>query len=180
MRTREHVMPGMPIESADGTTIGTVKEVAGGYFKVDAPLHRDYWLPSELVSSRTATALQLGVDRSAAAGRRVAAPDGEAGRAHDGQVADAQEPVQTLRLSRDGGRTFESIRRNGHGFQRHTEGQASSQVQDRGLARYREAMREEAVRRRHRERVRRVAVITAGVVAAAVGAIAGYRLAAAR
>ena len=74
MRTREHVMPGMPIESADGTTIGTVKEVAGGYFKVDAPLHRDYWLPSDLVAAHTATALQLGVDCSAAAGRRVPAP----------------------------------------------------------------------------------------------------------
>ncbi len=71
METREHVIPGMPIESADGTTIGTVKEVAGGVFKVDAPLRPDYWLPCNLVGSHTAAALQLRIDRVAVMEHRL-------------------------------------------------------------------------------------------------------------
>jgi len=35
---------GQPVYSADGSELGTVKEVRGAYFKVDAPMQPDYWL----------------------------------------------------------------------------------------------------------------------------------------
>ena len=38
---------GMPVATQDGEALGTVKEVQGGYFKVDARLRPDYWLQCE-------------------------------------------------------------------------------------------------------------------------------------
>ena len=42
---------GYPVVDADGRDVGTVKEVRGGYFKVDAPMARDFWLSSAYVAS---------------------------------------------------------------------------------------------------------------------------------
>jgi len=85
----------------------------------------------------------------------------------------------TLRLPRDawsGGRgssrTFERLPSHGRPLQ----GSVGSLVQDRVLMRYREVMREEAIRRQHRDGVRRAAVIAAGFIAAASGVVAGYRM----
>jgi hypothetical protein len=35
---------GCPVYTADGDKLGTVKEIRGSAFKVDAPMHPDYWL----------------------------------------------------------------------------------------------------------------------------------------
>ena len=40
---------GCDIYTTDGSKLGTVKEVQGAYFKVDAPMQPDYWLASECV-----------------------------------------------------------------------------------------------------------------------------------
>lgn len=42
---------GCPVFSSDSQELGHVKEVAGVYFKVDAPLQPDYWLSQEEVAS---------------------------------------------------------------------------------------------------------------------------------
>ncbi|MGK2964335.1 MAG: DUF2171 domain-containing protein [Tepidiformaceae bacterium] len=42
---------GQPITTSDGSDVGRVKEVQGGFFKVDAPMARDYWLSSACVRS---------------------------------------------------------------------------------------------------------------------------------
>jgi hypothetical protein len=48
----------MPIEGAevitsDGEKLGQVAELRGGYFKIDAPMKPDCWLPMDYVASTT-------------------------------------------------------------------------------------------------------------------------------
>ena len=40
---------GCEVYTADGSKLGTIKEVQGVYFKVDAPMATDYWLANECV-----------------------------------------------------------------------------------------------------------------------------------
>jgi hypothetical protein len=40
---------GADIYTSDGDRLGKVKEVRGAYFKVDAPMHTDYWLGTECI-----------------------------------------------------------------------------------------------------------------------------------
>ena len=40
---------GSDVYTSDGDRLGKVKEVRGAYFKVDAPMHGDYWLGTECV-----------------------------------------------------------------------------------------------------------------------------------
>lgn len=42
---------GRAVVTADGSTVGTVKEAYGRYFKIDAPMQRDYWLAGDAVQS---------------------------------------------------------------------------------------------------------------------------------
>lgn len=44
---------GCEIYSSDGDKLGTVKEVHGTYFKVDAPMQPDYWLAAECLRGGT-------------------------------------------------------------------------------------------------------------------------------
>ena len=54
--------PGTPIITRDSQSIGTVKEVRGAFFKVDAPHEMDYWLTKGLVSEANAQQATLMVD----------------------------------------------------------------------------------------------------------------------
>jgi hypothetical protein len=54
---------GAKVLSADGDELGTVKEVVGSAFKVDAAMHLDYWLCSDWVSSMTTSSVQLNVTK---------------------------------------------------------------------------------------------------------------------
>jgi hypothetical protein len=40
---------GCDVYTMDGDRLGTVKEVQGAYFKVDAPMSMDYWLACDCV-----------------------------------------------------------------------------------------------------------------------------------
>lgn len=42
---------GADVYTSDGGKLGKVKEVRGAYFKVDAPMHPDYWLGTDCVTS---------------------------------------------------------------------------------------------------------------------------------
>jgi hypothetical protein len=42
---------GLAVITSDGAHLGTVRETSGSYFKVDAPMHKDYWLSDQLVKA---------------------------------------------------------------------------------------------------------------------------------
>ena len=58
--TTIHLEPGIPVVALDGKHLGKVKEVQDTYFKVDAPMRRDYWLTcNEVMSADHQQALLL-------------------------------------------------------------------------------------------------------------------------
>jgi hypothetical protein len=58
-------MPTMGAEvlTADGDKLGTVKEVSGSCFKVDAPMRPDYWLGTDTVASSTGGTVRLNLNK---------------------------------------------------------------------------------------------------------------------
>jgi hypothetical protein len=47
------------IFTSDGDKIGVVREVQGGFFKVNAAMQPDYWLPMHCISSATGNRVLL-------------------------------------------------------------------------------------------------------------------------
>jgi hypothetical protein len=45
------IADGAEVYTSDGHKLGTIKEIAIGYFKVDVHLHGDYWLQRQFVTS---------------------------------------------------------------------------------------------------------------------------------
>ncbi len=43
-------MVGAKVVTSDGEELGTVKALRGMFFKVDAPMHADYWLSTSCIS----------------------------------------------------------------------------------------------------------------------------------
>lgn len=70
---------GLEVVTRDGAVVGKVKEVAGSYFKVDAPMRRDFWLDGGLISGRDSARLLLEVRKAELAQRRRLEPGLEAG-----------------------------------------------------------------------------------------------------
>ncbi len=52
---------GARVLTADGTDLGSVKEVVEGHFKVDVPRHFDFWLDDEIVAAASAAVVNLTV-----------------------------------------------------------------------------------------------------------------------
>jgi hypothetical protein len=50
-------MPNARIFASDGKALGTVKEVRGAYYKVDAPMKPDYWLHCDTVRTNLGDSL---------------------------------------------------------------------------------------------------------------------------
>lgn len=71
--------PGVAVISSDGARLGTVKETSGSYFKIDAPMHRDYWLSEQLVKARDESGLLLDIPRAAVPEHRLDEPGLEPG-----------------------------------------------------------------------------------------------------
>ena len=46
----QNLRHGASITASDGEHLGTVKEIRGAYFKVDAPMAPDYWLPCDVIA----------------------------------------------------------------------------------------------------------------------------------
>ena len=42
---------GARVITSDGEQLGKVKDIAGGCFKIDAPLQKDYWLASDSIAT---------------------------------------------------------------------------------------------------------------------------------
>jgi hypothetical protein len=58
MRLDESVI-GVPIFTQDGSRIGTMKEIRGRFFKVDAPFQPDYWLTEDHIASAMGSEVRL-------------------------------------------------------------------------------------------------------------------------
>lgn len=54
---------GAEVMTADGDTLGKVKEVSGSCFKVDAPMRPDYWLGTDCVAGSSAGAVRLTITK---------------------------------------------------------------------------------------------------------------------
>lgn len=74
------LMVGARVRSGDGHDLGQVKEVVGSYFKVDASIAPDYWLPQAIVESADPSEVILSADRDAIGGYEVEPADLEAER----------------------------------------------------------------------------------------------------
>lgn len=72
--THHHPEPGHAVISHDGKRLGKVKEVSGSYFKVDAPMRRDYWLSDELIRDEDNEAVFLEVPGKEVPEHRMAEP----------------------------------------------------------------------------------------------------------
>lgn len=59
------VTVGTAVVTLDGRDIGSVKEVQGAYFKVNAPLQPDYWLSVDHVQRVESGLIALGLDGTA-------------------------------------------------------------------------------------------------------------------
>jgi hypothetical protein len=57
------VMEGSELFTSDGERLGKVKEIRAGYFKVDATMQPDYWLPMSLLSSTSGDRVMLTADK---------------------------------------------------------------------------------------------------------------------
>ena len=72
---RGQVSVGSPVYTADGEQLGTVKEVRGTSFKVDAPMQRDYWLSMDSVSSASSGEVRVTFDAGRLDDYQAAGPD---------------------------------------------------------------------------------------------------------
>ncbi len=71
---------GTRVCSSDGHELGTVKDMVGAYFKIDAPMAPDYWLPRNVVRSADQSQLILDITREELGGFEVDPEDIDAER----------------------------------------------------------------------------------------------------
>ena len=67
---------GARVLTADGEELGTVKEVAGRCFKVDAPLTPDYWLGADTVAGTDGGVIKLAFSKDRLGDVRSDGPHG--------------------------------------------------------------------------------------------------------
>lgn len=89
-----------PVFSLDGEQVGFVKEIHGGYFKLDAPMARDYWLSTRYIADSTLDRIQLTLRKNEMDDHRLAAPGTEAQTA-DGIISDDEALTQRERMERE-------------------------------------------------------------------------------
>jgi len=93
METSATLSVGAPIYTSDGKRFATVKDVRGGYFELDVPRQRDFWLSATYVDSVNEDAVQLSIDRDQVDEHRLKQPGIER--------SDAQAPTDDAVLSSD-------------------------------------------------------------------------------
>jgi hypothetical protein len=71
---------GSRLVSRDGQHIGTVKEVRGALFLVDAPMEKDYWLPLERAHLAPDGTAVLDMNHDAISDYKIGDPDAYHGR----------------------------------------------------------------------------------------------------
>lgn len=66
-----------PVYSADGEQFGYVKELQGGYFKIDVPMAKDYWLSTAYIDNCSMDRVSLNLKRDQIDEHRLSAPGAE-------------------------------------------------------------------------------------------------------
>ena len=69
------VMVGAPVIAQDGDQLGTVKEVRGTFFKVDAPMQPDFWLRTDCVAQSSSGEVRLGFSKDRLGDYQFSSPD---------------------------------------------------------------------------------------------------------
>lgn len=88
--------------ASDGELVGKVKEVSGGYFKVDASMAMDYWLSRAYVATVAGDAVHLAITKHEASKHRLAAPGLEhATTGGDGIITNEAALEQRERMERE-------------------------------------------------------------------------------
>ena len=63
------------VVTSDGEVIGSVKEVRGEYFKIDARFKFDYWLSTTIIANSTASSVNLSVNSEEFAAYKMDRPN---------------------------------------------------------------------------------------------------------
>lgn len=77
----DSMMPihGANVMTADHERLGTVKEIMGDCFKVDAPMAPDYWLASDSIATMSGNNIILRFQRDDISDLKMAMPDQHTG-----------------------------------------------------------------------------------------------------
>jgi uncharacterized protein (TIGR02271 family) len=93
------LVEGAPVVAMDGEQLGTVKEVRGRHFKVDAPMAPDYWLSVDSVNSGSGGQVVLRFNKDQVGDFQVGEPDemdADAGRMTDYRATDVAATAGTM------------------------------------------------------------------------------------
>ena len=71
----QEVTVGAAVFTRDNDHIGTVKELRGGYFKVDARMQPDFWLQREFIESCSADRITMQFDKDVLGDYKVEDPE---------------------------------------------------------------------------------------------------------
>ena len=89
-----------PVYAADGEQFGYVKEVSGGYFKIDVPMAKDYWLSTTYIADCTMDRVTLSLPKDEVDGHRLSAPGAE-NQNSDQVLSDSDALAQRERMERE-------------------------------------------------------------------------------
>jgi hypothetical protein len=97
---------GAAVYTLDGEQFAYVSEVRGGYFKLDVPMSRDYWLSSQYIDSAAENEVHLRVDRDEVDQHHLEAPGLEPTNdphedTSDMVISDEQALTQRERMERE-------------------------------------------------------------------------------
>lgn len=89
-----------PVYAADGEQFGYVKEVRGGYFKIDVPMAKDYWLSTAYIADCTMDKVMLSLPKAEVDDHRLTAPGAE-NQNTDQVLSDTDALAQRERMERE-------------------------------------------------------------------------------
>ncbi len=98
-KVREPVVD-TPVYSSDGQQVGYIREIHGGYFKLDVPMARDYWLSNTYISESTLDRVTLSLRKSEMDEHRLTAPGVDV-QDSDAVISDEQQLSQRERMERE-------------------------------------------------------------------------------
>lgn len=97
---------GCSVVDRDGAFLGTIEQVRGGYFEIDMPGDRDFWLSSAYIDSSDGDKLHLSLNSRETAEHRLRAPglseqDPAMAEPRDHIISDEQALEQRERMERE-------------------------------------------------------------------------------
>ena len=89
-----------PVWTRDGEQFGYVREIHGGYFKIDVPMAKDYWLSNSYIESSTLDKVTLNLNKDEIDEHRLSAP-GVEDQNTDHIIPDAEALAQREKMERE-------------------------------------------------------------------------------